>query len=195
MFRCDMNPILKIKEVIVVEGLHDKDAIDRAVKADCLISGGSAVSETFLRQVERAQKERGVIIFTDPDYPGERIRKIVAQRVPGCKHAFLPKEEAIANGDLGIENASPESIRRALETVRTEWAGGDEQFSWAEMVEHGLNGAPNSAELRDRLGRLLGIGYGNAKTFWKRLNMLGVTREEWEWAWRQMEQKPNDGSP
>ncbi|WP_380026514.1 ribonuclease M5 [Effusibacillus consociatus] len=178
---------MKIKEVIVVEGLHDKIAIERAVEADCLISGGSAVSESFLKQVERAQRERGVIIFTDPDYPGERIRKIVAKRVPGCKHAFLPKEEAMENGDIGIENASPESIRRALEAVRTEWAGAEEQFSWLEIQQLGLTGLPNSAELRDQLGRILGIGHGNAKTFWKKLNMLGITRAEWEAAWNQVE--------
>ncbi|WP_018131793.1 ribonuclease M5 [Effusibacillus pohliae] len=188
---------MKIKEIIVVEGLHDKAAIDRAVAADCLISGGSAVSETFLKQVERAQRERGVIIFTDPDYPGERIRKIIAARVPGCKHAFLPKEEALANGDVGIENASPESIRRALASVRTEWAGTEERFTWLEMQERGLTGLPHSAELRDRLGQILGIGRCNAKTFWKRLNMLGVSRAEWEAAWKQLgsqaEPQPNGG--
>jgi ribonuclease M5 len=176
-----------VKEIIVVEGLHDKDAIDRAVQADCLISGGSAVSESFLRQVERAQKERGVIIFTDPDYPGERIRKIIANRVPGCKHAFLPKEEAIANGDLGIENASPASIRRALEGIRTEWTGAVEQFSWQEILQFGLTGEPDSAWKRDLLGRMLGIGQCNAKTFWKRLNMLGVSRQEWQAAWNELQ--------
>ncbi|WP_165912571.1 ribonuclease M5 [Effusibacillus lacus] len=175
---------IKIKEIIVVEGLHDKIAIDRAVEADCLITGGSAVSDTLLKQVERAQKERGVILFTDPDYPGERIRKQVAQRVPGCKHAFLPREEATANGDVGIENASPESIRRALESVRTEWEGAEEEFSWREMQEYGLTGLADSAEKREQLGKILGIGRCNAKTFWKRINMLGVTRAEWEAAWR-----------
>lgn len=183
---------MKVKEIIVVEGLHDKDAIDRAVEADCLISGGSAVSESFLRQVERAQKERGVIIFTDPDYPGERIRKLIANRVPGCKHAFLPKEEAIANGDLGIENASPDSIRRALEGIRTEWPGAEEQFSWQDIQAFGLIGQPDSAAKREQLGRILGIGQCNAKTFWKRLNMLGVTRDEWEAAWNLFQQQQND---
>lgn len=183
---------MKIKEIIVVEGLHDKDAIDRSVTADCLISGGSAVSESFLKQVERAQRERGVIIFTDPDYPGERIRKIVANRVPGCKHAFLPKEEALVNGDVGIENASPESIRRALESVRTEWAGAEEEFEWSEIIAAGLVGQPDSAERRDQLGRILRIGHANAKTFWKRLNMLGVTRTEWEAALQRLTRQESD---
>ncbi|GIM46021.1 ribonuclease M5 [Collibacillus ludicampi] len=180
---------MRIKEVIVVEGYHDKQAIDRAVTADCLISGGSAVSESFLLQVERAMKERGVIIFTDPDYAGERIRKIVARRVPGCKHAFLPREEARADdGDIGIENASPESIRMALSAVRTEWTGNHHEISWDDMIQLGLTGGPDSASKRDLLGRKLQIGYGNAKTFWKRLNMLGVTRRELIAAYEDLEQ-------
>ena len=32
-----------------------------------------------------------------------------AAEVPGCKHAFLPREEAKKDGDIGIENASPKS--------------------------------------------------------------------------------------
>jgi ribonuclease M5 len=171
---------MKIKEVIVVEGYHDKQAIDAAVEADCLLSNGSAVSETFLKQVERAAKERGVIVFTDPDRPGERIRRLVARRVPGCKHAFLPKHEALANGDLGIENAKPESIRRALESVRTDWSGSEPEFSWQEMVEYGLTAHSDASRRREVLGEKLGIGYGNAKAMWKKLNMLGVSREEFE---------------
>lgn len=178
---------IRIKEVIVVEGYHDQQAIDRAVVADCLQSNGSAVSETFLKQVERAARERGVIIFTDPDGAGERIRRIVSRRVPGCKHAFLPRHEAIANGDLGIENATPDSIIRALEAVRTEWTGGEPEFEWREMIEYGLTVHPRAAERRMLLGEGLGIGYGNAKSFWKKLNMLGISREEFEAEYERIE--------
>ena len=33
----------------------------------------------------RLQELRGVIVFTDPDYNGERIRKIIMQEVPQAK--------------------------------------------------------------------------------------------------------------
>ncbi|MDB5083630.1 MAG: ribonuclease [Bacilli bacterium] len=176
----------------MVEGIHDKQAIDRAVDADCLISGGSACGEPFLRQVQRAAQDRGVIILTDPDSPGQRIRRIVAERVPQSKHAFLPKSEAIKNGDLGIENASPAAIRAALLNVRSTQAVEAEPFEqveWQDLVELGLSGASDSAVRRHLLGDLLGIGYGNAKTFWKRLVMLRVTRVEFIQAYEQMQQQ------
>lgn len=87
---------MKIKEIIVVEGKDDTVAIKRAVDADTIETNGSAIGEHVIEQVKLAQQKRGVIILTDPDYPGERIRKIISEMVPGCKHAFLPKEEALA---------------------------------------------------------------------------------------------------
>ena len=42
-------------------------------------------------------------------------------------------------------------------------------------------------ERRLQLGEQLGIGYGNAKAFWKKLNMLGVSHEEFEALYEQLE--------
>ena len=72
-------------------------------------------------KIKHAQEKRGVIVFTDPDYPGRRIRAIIEEHVPGVKHAFLSKEKTIAkNGKgLGIEHAKDEDIRSALENVYT----------------------------------------------------------------------------
>src|SRR3954469_11402098 len=117
---------IKIKEIIVVEGKDDTTAIKRAVGADTIETNGSAISEETLRRIEHAQKKRGVIVFTDPDYPGRRIRAIIEERIPGVKHAFLAKEKTIAkNGrGLGIEHASDEDIRDALRNVYTVNASG-----------------------------------------------------------------------
>ena len=121
-----------IKEVLVVEGKMDVVAINKAVEADCIITEGFNLSPRCLDDIEKAYKKRGIIILTDPDSAGERIRKYVTRRCPKAKHAFVPVEEATANNDIGIEQASPESIRKALEKVRTldwepSWATGSRQ--------------------------------------------------------------------
>lgn len=168
-----------IKEIIVVEGKDDTAAVKRAVEADTIETNGSAIGEDVLRRIELAQQRRGVIIFTDPDHAGERIRKIVAQRVPGCKHAFLPQEKAEYKGDIGIENASPESIREALENVRTDAApGGSGEIAWDDLIEAGLIVHPDAAGRRLLMGKLLGIGYANGKQFYKRCASFRITREE-----------------
>lgn len=169
-----------IKEIIVVEGRDDVTAVKRAVDAELITTGGFGFPKGVMERIKEAQKRRGVIIFTDPDFAGEKIRKTITAEVPGCKHAFLPREEAKKDGDIGIENASPESIRAALAKVRTESTEKRNEFSQADLVRNGLIGSGNASDRRDRLGQIMGIGYGNAKQFLNRLNNYGVTREEFE---------------
>ena len=154
-----------IKEVLVVEGKMDIVAIDKAVEADCIITGGFSLKPKTLDDIEKAYKKRGIIILTDPDCAGERIRKFLAKRFPEAKHAFVPKEDATANDDIGIEQASPEAIRTALEKVRTlDWNPTNE-FTSADLIMNGLSGSNASSERRAVIGAKLGIGYANDKTF------------------------------
>ncbi|WP_274365805.1 ribonuclease M5 [Paenibacillus thermotolerans] len=167
-----------IREVIVVEGKSDTAAVRRAVEADTIETGGSAVNREVLARIELAQKRRGVIIFTDPDHAGERIRHLVSSRVPGCKHAFLSQEEATYRDDIGIENASAESIKAALEGVRTESEAPGTDIAWADLLTLGLAGVEGASERRLKAGKALRIGYSNGKTFLKRCGMFGINRQE-----------------
>ncbi len=167
-----------IKEVLIVEGKMDVAAINKAVDADCIITGGFTLNRRTLANISAAYEKRGIIILTDPDPAGERIRRFLTEKFPNAKHAYVPRIEATANDDIGIEQASPESIRIALSKVRTAEINPREEFTAAEMVNYGLAGGLNSSQLRDKIGAVLGIGYGNVKTFVKRLNSYGVTREE-----------------
>jgi ribonuclease M5 len=167
-----------IKEIIIVEGRDDEAAVRRAVDAETIATHGFGIRpETFAR-IERAYAERGIIIFTDPDFAGEKIRKRLSQRFPEGKHAFLPREEAWKDGDIGIENAGPESIREALGKVRAASFESRQEFRQEDMLEYGLAGTPGAAERRDKLGKELGIGYGNSKVFLNRLNQYGIERQE-----------------
>lgn len=178
-----------IKEVIVVEGRDDTVAIHRAVEADTIETGGSAVGPAVLRQIELAQARRGVIIFTDPDHAGERIRKIVAARVPGAKHAFLKIADAKRGSDIGVENASPEAIRQALSRVRTEAPEQETLIDWEDLIQAGLIVHPQAAARRRFMGELLGIGYCNGKQLYKRLRVFQISREEFAGALKQLEDK------
>ena len=71
---------MKIKEIIVVEGKDDTAAIKKAVDADTIETNGSAINDRVqFNKIRLAQETRGVIIFTDPDFPGEKIRKTIAE--------------------------------------------------------------------------------------------------------------------
>ncbi|MDR1774441.1 MAG: ribonuclease M5 [Clostridioides sp.] len=169
-----------IKEVIVVEGKDDRAAVKKALECEIITTSGYGFPKGTIERIKSAQQKRGVIILTDPDFAGEKIRKKISQAVPGCKHAFLPREKALKDGDIGIENASPESILQALEKVRTETATDEKMFSNSDLIKNGLICHEDASSRRDFVGRILGIGYANAKQMLNRLNNYGVTREEFE---------------
>lgn len=185
---------MNIQEVIVVEGKDDTVAVKRATGADTIETNGSAVSGPTLEQIAHALEKRGVIVFTDPDYPGKRIRAIIEEHVPGVKHAFLEKKKTLApNGKgLGIEHATDEDIREALSAVYTRR---DEIGTWqatpADLLETRLTVHSSARARRERLGELLKIGYTNAKGLQKRLRMFGISKEQFEEAVRILDQEEN----
>ncbi len=178
-----------IKEVLVVEGKMDVVAIDKAVEADCIITGGFSLKKQTLDSIAQAYKKRGIIILTDPDSAGERIRKFLTKRFPEARHAFVPREDATAHDDIGIEQASPEAIRTALAKVHTLDWNPSQEFAGPDLLAAGVSGSPQAAARRARLGALLGVGYANAKTFLLRLNHYGVSREEFNVALAAMDKE------
>lgn len=172
-----------IKEIIVVEGRDDESAVKRAVEAQTIATHGFGIRKSTLELIQKAAKEKGIIIFTDPDFAGEQIRKRLSALCPEAKHAYLSKKEALKDNDIGIENASPEDIRAALSKARCTAEKAAMEFSPEDLREYGLAGGPLASKRRDDIGAVLGIGYGNSKAFLARLNHFGITREEFEKAW------------
>ncbi|MCR8636095.1 MULTISPECIES: ribonuclease M5 [Paenibacillus] len=178
-----------IKEIIVVEGKDDTTAIKRAVEAETIETGGSAINKDIIKRIKLAQQRRGVIVLTDPDHAGERIRKIITAQVPGCKHAFITQENATSKGDIGVENASVETIREALSNLRTDYESAESDITLDDLVAAGLIVHPQAASRRMAVGKVLGIGYCNGKQFYKRCRMFQITREEFAAAWRQLDKE------
>ena len=169
-----------IKEIIVVEGRDDTAAIKRALNAEVIETHGLGITDDTIERIKLACERRGVIVFTDPDYPGEKIRDIISKEVKNCKHAFLSKDKALKDGDVGIENAEPKDIIEALEKARMETISERTEFTKTDMLLYGLVGMKDANIKRDLLGRALGIGHCNSKQFLKRLNNYEVSREEFE---------------
>lgn len=177
-----------IKQVIVVEGKSDIARVSEAVDADIIATGGLGLSSSAIREIRAAYEKRGIIILTDPDGPGERIRRRLTRLFPNALHAFVPKKDARTADDVGIEDASPEAIRRALSDVKVIHYEPQEEFTMADLAKAGMTGSPDAAARREAVGGILGIGYGNSKTFLKKLNHFGISRTEWEDAVKQLEE-------
>ncbi len=167
----------KIQEVIVVEGCHDTEKLRKYFDCDTIETGGTSLGEDVLERIKHAQKTRGVIVFTDPDSPGNRIRNAVNQYVPGCKNAFVMKKDARTDKKVGVEHAEFDVLNEALENLVT-YQYVTASLTMNDMIELGLSGNTNSSVLRDKVGEHYHIGSGNAKTMLRRMNFLHLTKEE-----------------
>ncbi len=175
----------KIKQVLIVEGRDDTCAVNRAVDVMTIETHGFGMSDEMWQRIDRAYRTSGIIILTDPDRAGENIRKKILERYPDAGQAFLPRDKALKKSNVGVENAKPEDIAEAIEKAlknmeSRKYAEAPDTFTTEDMDRFGLSGGPGASERRARLGDALGIGYGNGKTFLKRLNAFGITREEFE---------------
>lgn len=169
---------MQIKEVIVVEGRDDTAAIRRAVTAQTIETHGFGMPDTIWPQIEKAYQTRGIIVFTDPDYAGEKIRRKLVERFPACKQAFLPKGKALKQGNIGVENAKPEDICQALAQARCTIEEKEAVFTEEDLFTWDLAGSAHAKTRREQLGNLLSIGYGNSKSFLRKLNQFAISREE-----------------
>ena len=75
-----------IQEVIVVEGKSDIARLRQSVDADVIATEGFCLRKDVLKEIALAYKQRGIIILTDPDSAGERIRAFLAKRFPNARH-------------------------------------------------------------------------------------------------------------
>jgi ribonuclease M5 len=173
-----MMEIIKIKEAIVVEGRDDTAAVNRAVSALTIETHGFGITAATWALIEKAYNEQGIIVFTDPDYSGEEIRRKILQKFPDSGQAFLTRKEATKDGDIGIENASPEDIIAALSKAHYTADDKTPEYVMEDLIENGLAGGSDARNRRERLGSMLGIGYGNSKSFLKKLNQFSIPREE-----------------
>ncbi|HFI0695974.1 TPA: ribonuclease M5 [Streptococcus suis] len=181
-----MTQKIKIQEVLVVEGKDDTANLKRFYEVDTYETRGSAISDDDLERIEKLHDLRGVIVFTDPDYNGERIRKRIMQAIPTVKHAFLQRDEARPQSktkgrSLGIEHASFEDLEKALAGVRGYYDDENNfDITKSDLMRLGLLMGGDSRKRREHLGEQLRIGYCNGKQLLKRLELFGISLAEVE---------------
>lgn len=163
-----------IREIIVVEGRYDKNALSQVVDAVIIETSGFGIfNDAEKRKLLQTMAEaRGLIVLTDSDGAGFVIRNYIK----GCvdpklvKHAYIPdiygkerrKSAPSREGKLGVEGMKPQVLLDAL--IRAGATFDDEEnkktaprISKADMYARGLSGREGSAEKRAQLIKQLGL--------------------------------------
>lgn len=194
--------MIKLNEAVIVEGRYDKILLRGFIDAPIIETGGFRVFKDKEKQklIRKLSETRGIIIMTDSDSAGFVIRNFLRGIVPAgkIKHCYIPqirgkekrKAEVSKEGYLGVEGLGEKTIIEALErsgvnicskSAETEF----EEITKADFYELGLSGKENSAKLREKLLKKLGMPtYLSANAFLAVLNcfyskkdLLDILRE------------------
>ena len=113
--------MIRIKEVIVVEGRYDKAALASCVDAVILDTAGFGIftDGEKLDLMRRLAQRRGLIVLTDSDGGGFVIRNFLKSAIDPAlvKHAYIPdlygkekrKSSPSKEGKLGVEGMRPDA--------------------------------------------------------------------------------------
>lgn len=186
----------KIKEVIVVEGRYDKNALLQVVDATVVTTEGFGVfnDKEKLDYLRRLAEKQGVLLLTDPDGAGFVIRNYLKGALPSecIKQAYVPdimgkerrKKKGGKEGKLGVEGMSPAQLLESLRRSGATFVGEDMPcesagITQADLMDKGLIG-PNSAQRRaDLIKRLQLPAHISTKGLLEAINLL-LSREEWD---------------
>ena len=164
-----------IKETIIVEGVYDKIKLSRFLDAVILPVHGFQIfkSPETMETIRKMVDETGVVIFTDSDSAGFKIRNYIKQSLPSenVKHAYIPdihgkekrKTEGGKEGLLGVEGIDDKILLDALRKAGCVIDGNasqpkeGRQITKSDLYKLGLSGGEDSTEKRRKLAETLGL--------------------------------------
>ncbi len=157
--------MLKVSEVIVVEGRYDKNTLSQIIDGTIIETQGFGIfsDKEKLALLRKLAQKRGLVVLTDSDGAGFVIRNYIKGAIDPklVKHAYIPdvagkerrKSARSKEGKLGVEGMTRETLVSALVragVVAREESEGPaiEPITKADLYALGLSGGPGSREKR-----------------------------------------------
>lgn len=163
--------------IIVVEGKSDTNRL-KQIDPNIITfeTSGLGLDNGHLTNLKKLANNNKIVVFTDPDGPGEIIRSRISEEIPSVFHAYLKNEKAISKNKkkIGIEHGSTEDILHALQNV---YQQNNEVMNYeiSDLIDMGIY---SNRELRMEFCNELNIAYGNNKKVLKQLNGFNIQPEK-----------------
>lgn len=163
-----------IKECIIVEGVYDKIKLSGFIGSSIFVTHGFSVfnSKKDMETIRTFANKCGVVILTDSDAAGFKIRNYIKQSLPKecVRHAYIPeiqgkekrKNKPGKEGILGVEGISEQIIIKALKNAGCTFCGEEtvvqkEKVTKSDFFMLGLSGGGESAKKRMILCKKLNL--------------------------------------
>ena len=169
------DKLIKIKEVIIVEGKYDKIKLSSIIDGTIIETHGFGIfkDKKQLKLIRSLAETNGLLIITDSDAAGFVIRNYLKGSVPKdkIKHAYIPdiygkekrKTKASKEGKIGVEGVPKEVILEAIRKAGISFQDVDNdieskrKITKMDLFATGLSGRNDSAQNRKALIKHLGL--------------------------------------
>ncbi len=163
---------IKINETIIVEGKYDKIRLSSLCDANIIELGGFGIynNKERLELIRRIAEKTGIIVLTDSDSAGFRLRHYLSSAIPSAniKNVYIPdihgkEKRKLHPGKenlIGVEGMSTETLLKAFASAGITTEGKTEgrgKFTKAYLYELGLSGGEGSSFLRKKLCEYFGL--------------------------------------
>ncbi len=164
--------MLKLKEVVIVEGKYDKIKLSQILDALIIDVGGFNIfkNKEKIQMIKKLADKNGVLILTDSDHAGFMIRNYLNGIIPQgkIKHAYIPdiigkekrKKTYSKERKLGVEGVDDKIILDAINKVslkKEEKTNNIKEITKMDFYEDGLSGRDNSSDKRKKLLKKLNL--------------------------------------
>jgi len=172
-----MKNDLDIVQVIIVEGKTDTQKLRKIFgpKIETIETKGLSLDEKTINLIKKVNEYQGIIIFTDPDGPGKKIRQILNEKLDGdVINAFITKADIKKPAKkIGIAEADDEAIYQALSSV-VKFNKQKTSLSWKDYLENDFYLKANRKIICQNFGFDENI---SSKSLFKWLNWMGLTKK------------------
>ena len=157
--------------ILVVEGKEDASYLSNYISSEIVITNGYEIPDRTISYL----KNKRVIVLTDPDEAGKRIREKLNDVLFDTINVEIDVKHCVRNVKNGVAECEIEEILTKLKPYQLNSIENKSNVKTSDLYELGLMG---DKELREQVCQKLNIGKCNAKTMYKRLLSNNIRLEQ-----------------
>lgn len=168
-FNLDINEV-----IVVVEGKSDTQVLKKVYPHIITFetNGLGITKETILKLKKMSEKnKKKILVLTDPDIPGEIIRRRIDELIDDVYHIYIPQKNASKNNSIGIEHCDTKTLEEVFNGARKKSKNNTNRYSMSDLVKIGIY--QDKIKRREFCEKHC-ISFGNNKKVLKQINSFNI---------------------
>ena len=157
--------------ILVVEGKEDASYLSNYISSEIVTTNGFEIPKEKISYL----KDKKVIVLTDPDEAGLRIRQKLNELLPNSINVEVDIKKCIRNTKNGVAECDIDEVLTKLKPYIVNQIDTESDITISDLYDLGLM---NNKDLREQVCLKLKLGKCNVKAMYKRLLNNNIKLEQ-----------------